>query len=53
MGGLQDGFRGAMRKRGNLSMPFAPSGDGPVASPLLVKMLAELLDFCRIRRAHG
>jgi len=52
MGGLENGFGGAIGERGDLGVPFAPGGDGPVAGPLLMKMLAELLDFCRIRRAH-
>ena len=50
--GFEDGFGCAAGKGSDLRVPFAPGGDGPVAGPLLVKMLAELLDFCRIRRAH-
>jgi len=52
MGGLENGFGGATGERGDLGVPFAPGGYGPVAGPFLVKMLAEVLDFCRIRRAH-
>src|SRR5258708_35282087 len=50
MGGFENSFGGAMREHGNLSMPFAPGGNGPVAGPFLMKKLAELLDFCGIRR---
>jgi hypothetical protein len=45
MGGLEDGFGGAVRERGDLRVPFAPGSNGFVAGPFLQKVLAELLDF--------